>query len=903
MKKAVSIILALVLMFSLFVPAAATAATVDTAITYRGIGVYVNGVEITPCDGNGNPTEPFIMNSTGSTYLPVRAVANALGLSAAWDGATNTITLTSGAEPNYGTGTPAASSGSRTEKITYRNIKIYLDGQLVETSAEPFIMNSNGTTYLPLRAVAGALGLEVGWDSATSTVSLGSKADDNTLVVSTENIDKNLSPFFSTADGNATLLELTHTKLINLDREGQPVLRGIEGEVRNYRGTDYTYKGIADLEITENRDGTVYYDITIRNDVRFSDGTHMDIDDVIFSLYTYLDPMYDGTSSVSTMMPIAGLEEYRAGIDSRMNLILAAGPDGYTSNKLYTSEQYNTFWNAFWAAGDDFCREIVAYCTEAGYSDNVDDVCFEAAAWAYDLPTGATVSDFFRAIVDNWGYDISDNGINYERAYSSMAELIEKQLGKRFSEFTAGVATEKAVPNISGIQKTGDYSLRIVLEYAEPFAIYALDFPVSPLHYYGDESLYNYESNSFGFPKGDLSKIKSVSSAPMGSGPYVYEGMEGRSALLKANKLYYEGCPKTGSIKLTPMAELEKINGIISDQSDIAKCAYSPEVANMISSANSNGELSGDTITTAKVDYNGYGYVGINAKNVCINTGKGEDDYGSEASKNLRKAIATIIAVNREKCIDSYYGEGAEVLEYSISDSSWAAPKQGDDGYREAFSTAYNGKNIYTPFMSEAERYEAAKNAALGYLIAAGYTVKDGKVVSAPAGGELSFYAGSPADGLGDHPAFGILIEAADMLDDIGIELIVTDYADFGAFTNALTNGQIDIFAQAWGLSADPTMMNSFYSYGYYAQNYYHIADAELDALILEENGSTDFAFREAVIRECLDIVADWAIEIPTYQRNDFEIFSTERLNLATLTPDITCYWSWTNDIERLQMK
>lgn len=35
---------------------------------------------------------------------------------------------------------------------------------------EPFILD--GTTYLPVRAVAGALGLGVGWDDATSTVTL-----------------------------------------------------------------------------------------------------------------------------------------------------------------------------------------------------------------------------------------------------------------------------------------------------------------------------------------------------------------------------------------------------------------------------------------------------------------------------------------------------------------------------------------------------------------------------------------------------------------------------------------------------------------------------------------------------------------------------------------------------------
>jgi len=49
-------------------------------------------------------------------------------------------------------------------------------------------------------------------------------------------------------------------------------------------------------------------------------------------------------------------------------------------------------------------------------------------------------------------------------------------------------------------------------------------------------------------------------------------------------------------------------------------------------------------------------------------------------------------------------------------------------------------------------------------------------------------------------------------------------------------------------------------------------------------------------------VVIDWAVEIPTYQRQNANIFSTQRLNIDTLTPDITTFWGWMNDIELLEM-
>ena len=65
---------------------------------------------------------------------------------------------------------------------------------------------------------------------------------------------------------------------------------------------------------------------------------------------------------------------------------------------------------------------------------------------------------------------------------------------------------------------------------------------------------------------------------------------------------------------------------------------------------------------------------------------------------------------------------------------------------------------------------------------------------------------------------------------------------------------------------------------------------------------STDQAYRKKTYRKCMDIIADWAVEIPAYQRHDAFLFSTERINISTLTPDITTSWGWMNDIEKLEM-
>ena len=724
---------------------------------------------------------------------------------------------------------------------------------------------------------------------------------DTPLVVGYSPFSSKFSPFFAETAYDQDVASMTAISLLTSDRTGAIVYNGIEGETINYNGTDYTYYGPADLVVTENADGTVYYDFTLRDDLVFSDGEPITIDDVIFSMYVLCDPTYDGASTLYAQ-PIEGMEEYRSGMDTRQNLILAAGPDAYAENEFYTEDQYNTFWAAFNAAGEKFAQEIIDYVVALGYAEE-GNVAAAASAWGYELAEDATAADFFAAIVDNYGYDLSDDGINAETAGTSISAFIEAELGDAADEYKAGVQTGESAANISGIQKTGDYSMRVVTTKVDATAIYQLGVTIAPLHYYGDASLYDYDNNSFGFTKGDLSSVRAKTTQPMGAGPYKFVKFENGVVNFEANDLYFQGAPKTKYINFLETQEADKLNGVVTGTIDITDPSFSKDVVAAVESAN-GGTLNGDVITVNTVDNLGYGYIGMCSK--VMNVG-GEPD--SEASKNLRKAFGTIFSVYRDVAIDSYYGERASVINYPISNTSWAAPQPTDDGYKVAFSVDVDGNDIYTSDMTAEQKYEAAKQASLGYFEAAGYTVEDGKLTAAPEGAALEYELWIPGDGVGDHPSFMVCTLASDALKSIGMNLIINDLTNSSDLWTALDAQTVAMWAAAWGATVDPDMYQIYYAdvanggANAGGSNYmYAIADEELDQLILDARASTDQTYRKAMYKACLDIVIDWAVEIPVYQRQNAIIFSTERVNMDTVTPDITTFYGWMAEVQNIEL-
>lgn len=732
----------------------------------------------------------------------------------------------------------------------------------------------------------------------------GSKTDPNanasksgtntgTLVVGDGNYDGKFSPFFYTSAYDGNIVTMVNEPLIASDREGAMILNGIEGETKPYNGTDYTYKGLSDVKVTENDDGTVYYDITLKDGVKFSDGTEMDIDDVIFSMYVLSDPTYDGSSTLYGQ-PIMGMNEYRSGMETKFNLIVKAGRDN-TDFTLWTQDEQTALWADLDQAAEQFIKGIEDYlvANEANKAD--DSVAAFAKNWGYELPEDATASDFFWTMVNSEKYGGDVAAMASAEVASGSPGLFD--LMENYEPYNVGIQTGESAPNISGIQKTSDMSVRVVTTEVSATCIYQLALVVAPMHYYGDESLYDYDNNKFGFTKGDLSIVRDKNSSPMGAGPYKFISYENGTVALEANENYWKGEPKIKNINFKETTESDKISGVKSGTLDITDPSFSNDAIKEITEANGGSEdFNGSVITVKTVDNLGYGYVGINADNVRVG-----DDSSSQASKDLRKGLATVLAVYRDVAINSYYGKWANIINYPISDTSWAAPRATDDGYQVAFSTDVNGNPIYTDGMSDDEKYAAAKQAALGFFEAAGYTVENGKITAAPQGAKMEYELIIGGGGQGDHPSFMMCTLASDALKEIGMNLIVTDIANSSDLFAQMEAGTAELFAAAWQATVDPDMYQIYHSQG--TSNYnYDIKDSQLDEIIMDARSTTDQAARTLMYKQALDIVMDWAVEVPIYQRANCFIFSTERVNLDTLTPDITTYWDWKMDIQNLEL-
>ena len=733
----------------------------------------------------------------------------------------------------------------------------------------------------------------------------------STLVYATSTFGQKFSPFFYTTAYDEEVVSNFTGGLLAADRGGAIIHHGIEGETVEYNGTDYTYYGMGDVEVVQNDDGSVDYNLTMRDDIVFSDGTPATIDDVIFGIYVMADPSYDGSSTVYAL-PIEGMADYYNSQQYLYNLLAEAGRDN-TDFSLWDEATQTAFWASIDAAGAKLAQEVVdsvvgSYNTDE-YTGVIEATPDEIAAdpalqvkfgmnmWGYgDAWTeGATVADFWAAIEAN--YDSVVEAAETETAGSSIWDLMDD-----FADYDKLVATGDDVPNIKGIIRTGDYSLTVHMTEYDATAIYNMSFIIAPLHHYGDVSKYDYDNNKFGFDKGDLSGVKAKTSDPLGCGPYIFKSYENGVVTMEANPTYFLGEPKTKTILFKEGEDADYVPGIVTGTYDLAVPSISEETLNAITDANSNGELTGDTLTTILVDYRGYGYLGINADLVNI-----AGDPGSEESKALRKGFMTVLAVYRDTVINSYYGDRAAVIQYPISNTSWAAPQPADEGYRAAYSVDADGNDIFDSSMNDEQKYDAALKAAVTFFEKAGYTFDaDGKVVSAPEGAPESFEILIPGQGKQDHPTYGIATAASKALETIGIKLTVNDVGS-SVWNNALEGNTAQMWVAAWQSTADPDMYQVYHSSNAHGKgtnsNHYQVDDPALDALIIDGRTSADTEYRKSVYKQAMEIIMDWGVELPVYQRKDCTVASTIRVDCDTLPKDMTPYWGWKAEIETLAVK
>lgn len=765
------------------------------------------------------------------------------------------------------------------------------------------------------------------------------------LTVGMETVPQTFNPFFSLTEDSTEILDLTQLSFLTIDRYGAVVNNAINGETRSHNGTPYTYYGPANTSVVYNSasDRTTYT-ATLRPDLKFSDGKPLSADDLIFTLYTLLDPSYDGLIKLKSL-PIIGLTEYLTQVTMPVynryanlaELIHSAGRShAWRSSDPWTQAQQTDFWARADAAVLIEVKEIVRYVM-ANYLESYSyeilrrtpaevraseglQIAFGMALWGFGnlntsdvfvarsgktwnlRTTFPTFIDFRNEIYTAHNGNLK-SAFPYESVKGTDVFLVVqyafiKYWGTRDPEMGG-----RGIPNISGIAKLSSTTVQILLDGYSSTTIYTLfDIPITPLHHYGSQSKYDYANNKFGFDYGDLSKQRSIVINPLGAGPYSYVQYipASKTAILNANPNYFKGIPKIRLIALKEIPLAQAVSKLASGSVDLYQLYYNRDRIQEIRNIISNGEFTGNIISSYLYDNAGFGYFGLNAGT--MNVG---NNPSSLASRNLRKGFATILAAHRYETMLAYYDGAVKIQEYSVIPSSWASPQPTDAGYSTAFSVDVNGNPIYSTGMTPEQRYQAARQAALGFFQAAGYTISNGRVTSAPTGAKIAYEFIIPGGGTGDHPAFDSLVAARDSLEMIGMGLTITDPADANVLWDRLDAGTQEGWSAAWGAVIDTDLYNNYHSSNILrgtTSNYYQINDPTLDSLILQSRTSIDQTARKELLRQSFNIIRDWGVEVPHYVRQLFTIMSTQRINQATVTPNITLYWDWTNDIELLEL-
>ena len=163
--------------------------------------------------------------------------------------------------------------------------------------------------------VCGAMGL-----SLLPLVACADGAKKDSIVLMTEELSGLFNPFYATSGTDMDVVGLTQIGMLSTDENGNPVAGDDEATV--VKDFEYVVSGSGDSAKTT-------YTFVIKNGLKFSDGVPLTMNDVMFNIYEYLDPVYTGSSTMYSI-DIEGLNQYR----TQTNY---AGDDGAAQTQI--SEQ------------------------------------------------------------------------------------------------------------------------------------------------------------------------------------------------------------------------------------------------------------------------------------------------------------------------------------------------------------------------------------------------------------------------------------------------------------------------------------------------------------------------------------------------------------------------------------
>ena len=181
-----------------------------------------------------------------------------------------------------------------------------------------------------LRTVSNVLGVVMGCsicltacganEDNSNTGDSGNVTKKDSIVIMTEELSGLFNPFYATSGTDMDVVGMTQIGMLATDSAGNPTAGDDEPTVVK----DFEVKHINQGQTNEK----TVYTFVIKNNLKFSDGHALTMNDVMFNIYEYLDPVYTGSSTMYSI-DIEGLSTYR----TQQNLSDNSGMDAQISNK------------------------------------------------------------------------------------------------------------------------------------------------------------------------------------------------------------------------------------------------------------------------------------------------------------------------------------------------------------------------------------------------------------------------------------------------------------------------------------------------------------------------------------------------------------------------------------------
>ena len=197
---------------------------------------------------------------------------------------------------------------------------------------------------------------------------------------------------------------------------------------------------------------------------------------------------------------------------------------------------------------------------------------------------------------------------------------------------------KKYIENISNYRAVDEKTIKIT--YIQPFsgALYALNFPIIPAHYYKNQNVFNTEKNM----------------NPIGTGPYIFVSLDSNKEIqLKANDNYFKGSPY-----------IPKAKAIFIPDDETSFYTFEQGQINVLEMKRADWQKY-STMENAKIyEYTipYYDFIGFNFKN---------PKFQSIA---LRKAIA--YSIDRKALLDKYYLGHGVISDTPFLPNAWFLPEK-----------------------------------------------------------------------------------------------------------------------------------------------------------------------------------------------------------------------------------